>query len=358
MQAKESVKEEAAKEAEEASASRAAGEGGEAEAAAEREAEEVAAKAQEEAAANSAANEKGREERAAEMLALAKAWKPSEHSDDSKDANAGYYGGFQLTDEATIARMRGAAKELVLMAGKKILNGEFNLTRISFPIKCMCPKTILQTLSWSQSCMNIYLNHAASLDDKVERVKLLIVASMASSYHDKIFEKPLNPILGETYQSYGQDGSSIVFEQTSHHPPRSHYIVEGPDNNYRGDGSLSFDIKSNPYSATVNCVGRRTMVFKDGQKIEYGWISDYLWNIFMGTMSHQYTGKLEFRDNENGIYAYFELGAYRMRAQDYLYGHIEKDGEKVCEITGNYMGYIDFDKVRYWDRRDQEHIHF
>ena len=212
MQAKESVKEEAAKEAEEAAASRAAEEGGEAEAAAEREAEEVAAKAQEEAAANSAANEKRREERAAEMLALAKAWKPSEHSDDSKDANAGYYGGFQLTDEATIARMRGAAKELVLMAGKKILNGEFNLTRISFPIKCMCPKTILQTLSWSQSCMNIYLNHAASLDDKVERVKLLIVASMASSYHDKIFEKPLNPILGETYECYGQDGSSIVFE--------------------------------------------------------------------------------------------------------------------------------------------------
>ena len=31
----------------------------------------------------------------------------------------------------------------VLMAGKKILNGEFNLTRISFPIKCMCPKSIL-----------------------------------------------------------------------------------------------------------------------------------------------------------------------------------------------------------------------
>ena len=195
---------------------------------------------------------------------MAKDWKPSERSDDVKDPNAGYYGGFQLTDEETTTRMRGAATELVKMAGKKILSGDFNLTRISFPIKCMCPKSILQTLSWSQSCMSIYLNHAAGLDDKVERVKLLIAASMASSYHDKIFEKPLNPILGETYQACGQDGSSIVFEQTSHHPPRSNYIVEGPDNNYRGHGSLSFEIKSNPYSATVTCVGGRTMIFKDG----------------------------------------------------------------------------------------------
>ena len=46
----------------------------------------------------------------------------------------------------------------------------------------------------------------------------------------------------------------------------------------------------------------------------------------MGTMSHQYTGKCEFRDNENNIYAYFDMGAYKLKKQDYIYGHIEKDG--------------------------------
>ena len=30
------------------------------------------------------------------------------------------------------------------------------------------------------------------------------------------------------------------------------------------------------------------------------------------------------------------------------------NGKKVCEITGNYMGYIDIDGVRYWDLRDDE----
>lgn len=77
----------------------------------------------------------------------------------------------------------------------------------------------------------------------------------------------------------------------------------------------------------------------------------------MGTMSHQYTGKIEFNDYENNIYAYFDIGAYKMKSQDYIYGHIEKDGEKICEITGNYVGFVDFDGVRYWDIRDAELIH-
>ena len=77
------------------------------------------------------------------MLELARQWTVSEYSDDKKCENAGYYGGFQLTDAETTSRLRGAAKELIVMAGKKILNGEFNLTKISFPIKCMCPKTLL-----------------------------------------------------------------------------------------------------------------------------------------------------------------------------------------------------------------------
>ena len=128
--------------------------------------------------------------------------------------------------------------------------------------------------------------------------------------------------------------------------------------NYKGNGHLTFNIKSNPYSASVDCIGRRELIFKDGQKIEYGWMNDYIFNVFMGTMSHQYAGKCEFRDKENNLYAYFDLGAYSMKAQDYLYGHIEKDGQKICEITGNYMGYLCFDGVRYWDIRDVDQFHF
>jgi hypothetical protein len=33
-------------------------------------------------------------------------------------------------------------------------------------------------------------------------------------------------------------------------------------------------------------------------------------------------------------------------------GEILKDGKKVCELFGNYMGFLDFDGIRYWDLRE------
>jgi len=43
------------------------------------------------------------------------------------------------------------------------------------------------------------LNKAASINDPLERFKLVMVSSVAFMYPSKIYEKPLNPVLGETY---------------------------------------------------------------------------------------------------------------------------------------------------------------
>jgi hypothetical protein len=76
----------------------------------------------------------------------------------------------------------------------------------------------------------IYYNKAASISDKVERFKLTMTASMAYIYGSHFFEKPLNPILGETYYARCHDGSHVYMEQTSHHPPISHMLCYGPNN--------------------------------------------------------------------------------------------------------------------------------
>jgi hypothetical protein len=60
-------------------------------------------------------------------------------------------------------------------------------------------------------------------------MKFTIVGAIAFFYFEKIFEKPLNPVLGETCEAYGQDGSNIYLEQSCHHPPISHFIIEGPN---------------------------------------------------------------------------------------------------------------------------------
>ena len=143
---------------------------------------------------------------------MAKEWKPSERTDDVKDPNAGYYGGFQLTDEETTSRMRGAATELVKMAGKKILSGDFNLTRISFPIKCMSPESILPIIATMSIHSPIYLTAAGLTDDPLLRMKYVITNALSYYYPCHIFDKPLNPILGETYQGRLADGAQVYME--------------------------------------------------------------------------------------------------------------------------------------------------
>ena len=58
------------------------------------------------------------------------------------------------------------------------------------------------------------------------------------------------------------------------------------------------------------------------------------------------------------MYAYYEMGAYTFKKQDYIYGEIFKNKEKICEIEANYMGFFDIDGVRYWDIREKEKTFF
>lgn len=74
----------------------------------------------------------------------------------------------------------------------------------------------------------------------------------------------------------------------------------------------------------------------------------------MGTLSWQTVGKQTFEDEANGIQGFIKFDAYAFKKQDFIWGEISRNGKKVCEITGNYMGFMDFDGVRYWDLRDDQ----
>jgi len=59
-----------------------------------------------------------------------------------------------------------------------------------------------------------------------------------------------------------------------------------------------------------------------------------------------------YEDKRNNVVGWFEPGNVKGKEQDFFKGEITKDGKWVCEIFGNYMGFIDFDGVRYWDLRE------
>ena len=74
----------------------------------------------------------------------------------------------------------------------------------------MLPLTILQTIALSIFQFPIYLNLAGLSKDPVEKLKLVIVATLSCFHSSSHFLKPLNPILGETHEMLYNDGSRVI----------------------------------------------------------------------------------------------------------------------------------------------------
>ena len=120
-------------------------------------------------------------------------------NDDYRSPEAYSGGGFALTDQVVIGKFRSAFKGLISQIGRQLITGKFNLTNTSFPIKFMSDKTILEIIGKVPGSKAMYFNAAAASKDPLERMKYVMAASYAYLYPCHIWDKPLSPILGETY---------------------------------------------------------------------------------------------------------------------------------------------------------------
>eukprot|EP00347_Sterkiella_histriomuscorum_P010094 403338699 len=287
------------------------------------------------------------------IIDIAKTLKKINRSDEYRSSDAHKNGGFALNDQKVIQKYRNAGKELIKQIGKQLITGNFNLTNTSFPIKCMSHKSILEVIA-TVSCVGpAYLNAAAFATDPVERLKYVMTASIAWMYPTHHWDKPLNPVLGETYQAELPDGSQVYLEQSCHKPPISHVLLEGPEEIYQFSGYSGFSAKAYLNSIALNVFGSKVVKFKDGTVIKYNNPCDAFNNTFFGILNHQICGKVEFIDEKNGLRAFYDIGNVKKKTQDYFVGEIYQNERKVSDIKGNYMGFMDFDGIRYWDLRDQ-----
>lgn len=110
----------------------------------------------------------------------------------------------------------------------------------------------------------------------------------------------MNPILGETYEMIWEDGSQIYLEQTSHHPPVSHFIMYGPNDNYKYHGYSHFTSSAGFNSLRVDNKGKRIVEFKDKTKIMFNFCYEAYSNSFWGTLRHESLGEILFVDLTNG----------------------------------------------------------
>lgn len=130
---------------------------------------------------------------------MARSLKPVKRNDDFRISDAHPSGGFALLDQEIINKYRNVAKEVIKRVGSQILRGKINLTSVSFPIKCMAKMSHLEALASIMTVFPCYLTASAFQTDPVERMKWFLVAMISSITATHMFEKPLNPILGETY---------------------------------------------------------------------------------------------------------------------------------------------------------------
>jgi len=114
-----------------------------------------------------------------------------------------------------------------------------------------------------------YFSAAALTNDPIERMKLVMTATIACIVPNHTWSKPLNPILGETHEAMLNDGSHVYVEQISHHPPISFILVDGPDNLYQFSGYSCFSVKAFINSVNLEVSGFKQIKFKDGSIIKF-----------------------------------------------------------------------------------------
>ena len=117
----------------------------------------------------------------------------------------------------------------------------------------------------------------------------------------------------------------IYLEQVCHKPPISFVLFEGPEfAPYRWSGYTSLSVKAYFNSINLEVGGYKLIEFPDGSSIVYNNQNDIFGNTLFGTMHHQLVGKIEFKDEKNGIKAEVRIGEDKGKAKDYFKGKIYK----------------------------------
>ena len=128
------------------------------------------------------------------FIEKAKSWRPSVLKDDYRVPEAGPNGGIPLVDDQVLNKLRAVGKEIIKSLGREILRGNFNLTTVSFPIKCMQPTTTLHNTLKSMTLGPLFFTKAGLTSNPIERLKFLACGTMGTYRNTSAFLKPVSSI--------------------------------------------------------------------------------------------------------------------------------------------------------------------
>jgi hypothetical protein len=101
----------------------------------------------------------------------------------------------------------------------------------------------------------------------------------------------------------------------------------------------------------MKTLGLKTLKFANGDIVQYEIPDDTFQNTIFGTLNHIIHGNVKYEDKKNQIVVYITIGETKKKPRDYFEGQMLVKGKIVSNIRGTYLGWIEFDNIRYWDLR-------
>ena len=224
--------------------------------------------------------------------------------------------------------------------GKNLLKGQFSdLMKIGTPAYIHSHQSYLHMISKDLSFYEYYMREAMKRpEDPVWKLKNIVMAVLATLHLvvEQGTKSPLNPILGETLVQESESGMRVYCEQTSHHPPISNFLIEGPpDCLFKVYGHFEYRVKVRGMFShvDVSMPGRVSIELPDGSKYQ----SEYPQLTVEGLMSSEKVinphGELRITDQTSNHQLVVDFDTERDRRSSGIMGFFKK-GPPMTETGG------------------------
>lgn len=107
------------------------------------------------------------------------------------------------------------------------------------------------------------------------------------------------------------DGTQVFCEHTSHHPPVTNFLLEGPEESFKYFGFYEFTGNMSANSLKSGLRGPNNVVFPDGQHIRFRIVDWKLGGTVMGDRTIEADGSVFFEDITNQRKACIIFSTYK-----------------------------------------------
>ena len=295
-----------------------------------------------------------------------------------------YYGVYCLNKEV-IDKQSGIIKEVVTQLTKCLWSG--TAMSLSLPIRIFEPRSMLERYTDWFSFAPDLLTKAGTCKDKVEAFKYVILFSLSALFRSSEQLKPLNPMLGETYECEWEDGSKFYLEHTCHTPPISHFYIKSSKNLFIVSGYIDMGmggVVKAIYKNSIQMIpkGKITVYLPElKQTISFQFPKITMGGAIWGQRYVYWSDHMKFEDTENNLKAiiafangrkelkgkrihdiYGQLYKYNYKSNelkkpfynDYIpsYPFPSNKEDVLSEITGSWLEEIKFDDKVYFNIKE------